>query len=83
MIKLEIKGVTLDGSIFDNEHWRCPKCGRLCSPQVDINLESKRWYLEQLVEFEVQREPIKCTCLGCGNIDNVVLMRATVFGYER
>lgn len=79
MLMLEVKGITTEGLIFDNEHWRCSKCGAIC--KVGVNLDqSKRWYLEQMVEFEVTNEAVTCVCPECGHKEQVILQRGTMFG---
>lgn len=79
MLYVEIKGTTKNGLIFDNEHWRCPKCGGLCNVSMHID-KSKKWYLEQMVEFEVNNEVVRTECKKCGAVDEVTLRRASVIG---
>ncbi len=70
-IPLRIKGTTLDGRIFDDQHEdHCPACGHKVRITLEANLNDEQVQdLEQNKDVEVVAGVIKIYCPQCELID--------------
>ena len=77
---LRIKGTTISGRIFDDQHQdHGPACGHKVHITLDADLDdSQIWNLEQYQDAEVTEGKIKLDCPQCDWDATLTIKRVTI-----